>query len=197
MRGKVGSERKFASSDKFAKSRCRRDRGFYLGIPPAGTPKYWFLDRGIWAKKNPITRPIDCYLDCERRRYFEKVANTLAFWRQKSRKAVNSYAFSYFLRQYWYCPRGIGSWRGSRTAPRASPRPSRVKVTSGVTAPSKINENRWKIEENRWKLMKNDEKQWKLWENNENRWKSMKINDNWCKSMKNRWKSLKTKENRW
>ena len=40
------------------------------------------MPRGIWAKKNPIARPTDCYLDCERRRYFEKVASTLVFWRQ-------------------------------------------------------------------------------------------------------------------
>ena len=82
MRGKVGSERKFGTSDTLAKVRCRRDRGFYLGIPPAGTPKYWSVPRGIWAKKNPIARPTDCYLDCERRHYLEKVASTLVFWRQ-------------------------------------------------------------------------------------------------------------------
>ena len=63
-------------------ARLDRDRGFYLGIPPAGTPKYWSVPKGIWAKKNPIARPTDCYLDCERRRYFEKVASTLVFWRQ-------------------------------------------------------------------------------------------------------------------
>ena len=98
MRGKVGSERKFATSDTLAKFRCRRDRSFYLGIPPAGTPKYWSVPRGILAKKNSIARPIDCYLDCECRRYFEKIANTLTFWRQKRQKPMNSYCFSYILR---------------------------------------------------------------------------------------------------
>ena len=82
MRGKVGSERKSASSDNFAKIRCRRDRSLTIAMVPAGTPKYWYCPRGIWAKKNPIARPTDCYLDCERRRYFEKVASTLVFWRQ-------------------------------------------------------------------------------------------------------------------
>ena len=142
VRGKVGSERKFGTSDRRAKFRCRRDRGFYLGIPPAGTPKYWFLQRGIWAKKNPIARPIDCYLDCERRRYFEKIAFSLAFWRQKRQKPLKSYCFFILFAPRTGICSGIGSWRGSRTAPRASPRPSRVKVTPGVTDPSKINENR-------------------------------------------------------
>ena len=95
--GRNGSSERRIRSPKVAKFRCRRDRGFNLGIPPAGTPKYWSVPRGIWAKKNPIARPIDCYLDCERRRYFAP------------RTGICS---------------GIGSWRGSRTAPRASPRPS-------------------------------------------------------------------------
>ena len=98
VRGKVGSERKFATSDKRASSRRRRDRSLTIAMVPAGTPKYWFLDRGIWAKKNPIARPIDCYLDGERRRYFEKIANTLAFWRPKRQTPLNSYGFSCILR---------------------------------------------------------------------------------------------------
>ena len=80
--GRNGSSRRRIRSPKAAKFRLDRDRGFYLGNPPAGTPKYWSVPRGIWAKKNPIARPTDCYLDCERRRYFEKVASTLVFWRQ-------------------------------------------------------------------------------------------------------------------
>ena len=36
-RVKVGSERDFASSDNFAKSRCRRDLWLLLSISPAGT----------------------------------------------------------------------------------------------------------------------------------------------------------------
>ena len=158
--GRNGSSRRRISAPKVAKFRCRRDRGFYLGIPPAGTPKYWSVPRGIWAKKNPIARPIDCYLDCERRRYFEKIANTLAFWRQKQQNHWIRMVFHAFCAQTGICS-GIGSWRGSRTAPRASPRPSRVKVTPGVTAPSKINKNRWKIDENQWKPMKIDEKRWR------------------------------------
>ena len=47
-----------------------------------GDPQILACSRGIWAQKNPIARPTDCYLDCERRRYFEKVASTLVFWRQ-------------------------------------------------------------------------------------------------------------------
>ena len=129
-------------SPKLAKSRCRRDRSLTIAMVPAGTPKYWFLDRRIWAKKKPIPRPTDCYLDCELRRYFEKIANTLAFWRQKTGKTIEFvWFFILFAPRTGICS-GIGSWRGSRTAPRASPRPSRVKVTPGVTAPSKINENR-------------------------------------------------------
>ena len=80
--GRNGSSRRRIRAPKSAKTRLVRDRGFYLGIPPAGTPKYWSVPRGIWAKKNPIARPTDCYLDCERRRYFEKVASTLVLWRQ-------------------------------------------------------------------------------------------------------------------
>ena len=148
MRGKVGSERKFASSDTVAKIRWYRDRGFYLGIPPAGTPKYWSVPRGIWAKKNHIARPIDCYLDCERRRYFEKIAFALAFWRQKRQKPLNSYGFSYFLRQELGFVRGSAPGEDPGQLPEPPLRPSRVKVTSRVTAPSKINENRRKIEEN-------------------------------------------------
>ena len=80
--GRNGSSERQKASPKLAKVRCRRDRSLTIAMVPAGTPKYWFLDRRIWAKKNPIARPIDCYLDCERRRYFEKVASTLVFWRQ-------------------------------------------------------------------------------------------------------------------
>ena len=82
MRGKVGSERKFASSDTRAKVRLDRNRSFYLGNFARGDPKYWYCPRGIWAKKILITLPIYCCLDYERRRYREKVASTLAFWRQ-------------------------------------------------------------------------------------------------------------------
>ena len=82
VRGKVGSARKFASSDTRAKVRLDRNRGFYLRNSARRDCKYWYCPRGIWAKKNPIARPTDCYLDCERRRYFEKVASTLVFWRQ-------------------------------------------------------------------------------------------------------------------
>ena len=96
-------------------------QGFYLGIPPAGTPKYWFLDRGIWAKKNPIARPIDCYLDCERRRYFEKIANTLAFWRQKRQKPLNSYGFSYILRPELGFVRGSAPGEGPGQLPEPPP----------------------------------------------------------------------------
>ena len=119
--GRSGSSQRRRRSQKFAKTRCRRDRGFYLGIPPAGTPKYWFLDRGIWAKKNPIARPIDCYLDCERRRYFEKIANTLAFWRQKRQKPLNSYGFSYFLRQELGFVRGSAPGEGPGQLPEPPP----------------------------------------------------------------------------
>ena len=112
-----GSSQRRIRSPNFAKIRCRRDRGFYLGIPPAGTPKYWFLDRGIWAKKNPIARPIDCYLECERRRYFEKIANTLAFWRQKRQKPLNSYGFSYILRPELGFVRGSAPGEGPGQLP--------------------------------------------------------------------------------
>ena len=121
MRGKVGLERKFASSERFAKIRLVRDRGFYSGIPPAGTPKYWFLDRGIWAKKNPIARPIDCYLDCERRRYFEKNANTTADRRQKRQKPMNSYGFSYILRPELGFVRGSAPGEGPGQLPEPPP----------------------------------------------------------------------------
>ena len=85
VRGKVGSERKFASSDKRAKSRqiSVSSRSWFLfGDSARGDPQILACSRGIWAQKNPIARPTDCYLDCERRRYFEKVASTLVFWRQ-------------------------------------------------------------------------------------------------------------------
>ena len=108
-------------SPKLAKFRCRRDRGFYLGIPSAGTPKYWFLDKGIWAKKHPITRPIDCHLDCERRRYFEKIANTLTFWRQKKQKPMNSYGFSYILRPELGFVRGSAPGEGPGQLPEPPP----------------------------------------------------------------------------
>ena len=94
---------------------------FIWGIPPAGTPKYWFLDRGIWAKKNPIARPIDCYLDCERRRYFEKIANTLAFWRQKRQKPLNSYGFSCILRPELGFVRGSAPGEGPGQLPKPPP----------------------------------------------------------------------------
>ena len=54
MRGKVGSERKFASSEKFAKVRMDRDRSFNITILPAGDPQIPSTDRGIWPKKSPI-----------------------------------------------------------------------------------------------------------------------------------------------
>ena len=110
--GRNRSSQRRIVAPKLAKFRCRRDRGFYLGIPPAGTPKYWFLHKGIWAKKNPITRPIDCHLDYECRRYFEKIANTLAFWRQKRQKPLNSYVFSFFWLRFYVIPAGNewGSW---------------------------------------------------------------------------------------
>ena len=54
VRGKVGSERKFASSDKFAKVQWYRDPGFYLRNSARGDPKYWYCPKGIWAKKIPI-----------------------------------------------------------------------------------------------------------------------------------------------
>ena len=54
MRGKVRSERKFVTSDNFAKSRCRRDLSLSYRIPPAGDPQIPSTDRGIWPKKSPI-----------------------------------------------------------------------------------------------------------------------------------------------
>ena len=80
--GRNGSSQRRIKSPKVANFRCRRDRSLTIAMIFAGTPKYWYCPRGIWAKKNPIARPTDCYLDCERRRYFEKVASTLVFWRQ-------------------------------------------------------------------------------------------------------------------
>ena len=109
--GRNGSSRRRIRSPKAAKIRCRRDRSLTIAMVPAGTPKYWFLDRRIWAKKKPIPRPTDCYLDCERRRYFEKIANTLAFWRQKRQKPMNSYGFSYFWLRFYVIPAG-NEWGG-------------------------------------------------------------------------------------
>ena len=129
-------------SPKLAKTRCRRDRSLTIAMVPAGTPKYWFLDRRIWAKKKPIPRPTDCYLDCERRRYFEKIANTTADRCQKRQKPMNSYGFSYILRPELGFVRGSAPGEGPGQLPEPPLRPSRVKVTSEVTAPSKINENR-------------------------------------------------------
>ena len=94
MRGKVGSEWKFATSDKFAKFRLDRDRGFYLGNSARGDPKYWYCPRGIWAKKIRITLPLYCCLDYERRRYCERVASTLAFWRQTAPERESERNFS-------------------------------------------------------------------------------------------------------
>ena len=88
---------------------------------PAGTPKYWFLDKRIWAKKKPIPRPTDCYLDCERRRYFEKIANTLAFWRQKRQKQLNSYGFSCILCQELGFVRGSAPGEGPGQLPEPPP----------------------------------------------------------------------------
>ena len=119
--GRNGSSQRRINPQKAAKIRCRRDRGFYSGIPPAGTPKYWFLDRRIWAKKKLIPRPTDCYLDCERRRYFEKIANTLAFWRQKRQKTLKSYAFSYFVRQELGFVRGSAPGEGPGQLPQTFP----------------------------------------------------------------------------
>ena len=54
----VGSAREFATSDKvatFAKFRCRRDPGFVLSIPPAGTLQNWPCYRGIYPHKIPYT----------------------------------------------------------------------------------------------------------------------------------------------
>ena len=109
--GRNGSSRRRIRAPKFAKIRCRRDRSLTIAMVPAGTPKYWFLDRRIWAKKKPIPRPTDCYLDCERRRYFEKIANTLAFWRQKRQKPLNSCGFSYFWLGFYVIPAG-NEWGG-------------------------------------------------------------------------------------
>ena len=119
--GRDGSSQRRKSSPPRAKFRCRRDRGFYLGIPPAGTPKYWSVPRGIWAKKNPIARPVDCYLDYERRRYFEKIANTLAFWRQKRQKPLNSYGFSCILRPELGFVRGSAPGEGPGQLPEPPP----------------------------------------------------------------------------
>ena len=105
------------NSPKSAKIRCRRDRSLTIAMVPAGTPQYWFLDRRIWAKKKPIPRPTDCYLDCERRRYFEKIANTLAFWRQKRQKPMNSYGFSYILRPELGFVRGSAPGEGPGQLP--------------------------------------------------------------------------------
>ena len=88
---------------------------------PAGTPKYWSVPRGIWAKKNPIARPTDCYLDCERRRYFEKIVNTLTFWRQKRQKPMNSYGFSYILRPELGFVRGSAPGEGPGQLPEPIP----------------------------------------------------------------------------
>ena len=110
---------------------------FIWGFRPRESPNI-----GTTIKKNPITLPIDCYLDYERHRYFEKIANALAFWRQKRQKPLNSYGFSYFLRQELGFVRGSAPGEGPGQLPKPPLRPSRVKVTSRVTAPSKINENR-------------------------------------------------------
>ena len=119
--GRNGSSRRRISAPKLAKFWLDRDRGFYLGIPPAGTPKYWFLDKGIWAKKNLITLPIDCYLDYERRRYFEKIAFTLAFWRQKRQKLLNSYGFLCSLRPELGFVRGSAPGEGPGQLPEPPP----------------------------------------------------------------------------
>ena len=47
VRGKVGSERKFATSERFAKIRCRRDRSLTIALVPAGGPKILSTDRRI------------------------------------------------------------------------------------------------------------------------------------------------------
>ena len=156
--GRNGSSLRRIRSPNFANSRCRRDRSLTSAMIFAGTPKYWSVPRGIWAKKNPIARPTDCYLDCERRRYFEKIANTLAFWRQKRQKPLNSYGFFiHFAPRTGICS-GIGSWRGSRTAPRASPQTFPSQSNSGGHCPL---QNQWKPMKNRWKPMKTVENRWK------------------------------------
>ena len=119
--GRNGSSQRRIISPKVAKSRCRRDRSLTIAMVPAGTPKYWFLDRRIWAKKKPIPRPTDCYLDCERRRYFEKIANTLTFWRQKRQKPMNSYGFSYILRPELGFVRGSAPGEGPGQLPEPPP----------------------------------------------------------------------------
>ena len=163
VRVKVGSERKFASSEKFAKvwqSSVSSKSGFFIAYSARGGTPFSFFAFVYWGE----------------------VALTLAIWLVLIAKNVFFvWFFILFAPRTGICS-GIGSWRGSRTAPRASPRPSRVKVTPGVTAPSKINENRWKIDENQWKTMKIDEKRWR---SNDFRWKkTMKINGNQLKSMK-------------
>ena len=119
--GRNGSSQRRIRTPKLAKIRCRRDRGFYLGILPAGTPKYWYYDKGLWAKKNPITRPIDCYLDYKRRRYFEKIANTLAFLAPKTAKTIEFVWFSYFLRQELGFVRGSAPGEGPGQLPEPPP----------------------------------------------------------------------------
>ena len=63
MRGKVGSEREFESSERRAKIRPDRDPGFQSRLPPAKDPPWCY---NIY--ENAIDR--------------EKAAFTLAFWRQ-------------------------------------------------------------------------------------------------------------------
>ena len=112
--------------------------------------------------------------------------------RKNGKNHWNRMLFSYFLRQELGFVQGSAPGEGPGQLPEPPLRPSRVKVTSRVTAPSKINENRWKINENRSKPMKIDEKRWR---SNDFRWKkTMKINENQWKSIKNHWKSTKTKE---
>ena len=52
VRGKVGSERKFATSDNFANGRLGRDPCFYSRIPPAGPPKILYCYRGFSTQKD-------------------------------------------------------------------------------------------------------------------------------------------------
>ena len=51
VRGKVGSEGKFASSDTCAEFRLDRDPLFCIGIPPAGTPQILCFVSGSWSQK--------------------------------------------------------------------------------------------------------------------------------------------------
>ena len=54
--GRNGSSQRRIGSPKFAKFRCRRDRGFYIGILRGLTPKSMVLYRALGRKNTSIDR---------------------------------------------------------------------------------------------------------------------------------------------